>query len=102
MMDLIEHGESCHLEYYEAVEANEPLKVFFTLRITGVPKGIVSPHEAWIVGDYEVLDYLFSLKDGDVVFTSADVGCITFSRIMYGTLMHVREVNVHGRSSRLL
>jgi acetyl-CoA synthetase len=99
-MDLIEHGESCHLEY-EAVEANGSLKVFFTSRITGVPKGIVLPHGAWMVGDYEVFNYLFSLKDGDVVFITADVGCITFSRIMYGTLMHVREVNVHGRSPRL-
>jgi acyl-coenzyme A synthetase/AMP-(fatty) acid ligase len=42
MMDLIEHGESCHLEY-EAIEANGSLKVFFTSRITGVPKGIVLP-----------------------------------------------------------
>ncbi len=85
--ELVEAGESCDLKH-EPVEANSPLKVFFTSGTTGTPKGIMLPHGAWMVGDYAVFDYLFSLKENEVVFTTADVGWITFSRIMYGTLLH--------------
>ncbi|BDC17227.1 AMP-binding protein [Acidianus sp. HS-5] len=73
---------------YEEVESNEPLKVMYTSGTTGKPKGIILPHGAWMVGDYTVFDIMFSLKEGDVVFTTADVGWITFSRIMYATLLH--------------
>ena len=73
---------------YEEIESNEPLKVMYTSGTTGKPKGIILPHGAWMVGDYTVFDIMFSLKGGDVVFTTADVGWITFSRIMYATLLH--------------
>ncbi len=73
---------------FEEIESNEPLKVMYTSGTTGKPKGIILPHGAWMVGDYTVFDIMFSLKSGDVVFTTADVGWITFSRIMYATLLH--------------
>uniref|UniRef100_A0A2U9IPH4 AMP-dependent synthetase n=1 Tax=Acidianus sulfidivorans JP7 TaxID=619593 RepID=A0A2U9IPH4_9CREN len=73
---------------YERVESNEPLKVMYTSGTTGKPKGIILPHGAWMVGDYTVFDIMFSLKPKDVVFTTADIGWITFSRIMYATLLH--------------
>jgi len=73
---------------YEEIESNEPLKVMYTSGTTGKPKGIILPHGAWMVGDYTVFDIMFSLKEGDIVFTTADVGWITFSRIMYATLLH--------------
>ncbi|MEW9492076.1 MAG: AMP-binding protein [Candidatus Aramenus sulfurataquae] len=73
---------------FEEVESNEPLKVMYTSGTTGRPKGIILPHGAWMVGDYVVFNLMFSLKPGDVVFTTADIGWITFSRIMYATLLH--------------
>ncbi|BCU69262.1 AMP-binding protein [Stygiolobus caldivivus] len=72
----------------EQIEANEPLKVMYTSGTTGKPKGIILPHGAWMVGDFTVFDLMFNLKPGDVVLTTSDMGWITFSRIMYGTLLH--------------
>ncbi|ADB85837.1 AMP-binding protein [Saccharolobus islandicus] len=73
---------------FEKIESNEPLKIMYTSGTTGKPKGIILPHGAWMVGDYTVFELMFSLKSNDIVLTTADVGWITFSRIMYGTLMH--------------
>jgi len=73
---------------FEEVESNEPLKIMYTSGTTGKPKGIILPHGAWMVGNYSVFDLMFSLKSNDIVLTTADVGWITFSRIMYGTLTH--------------
>lgn len=73
---------------FEEVESNEPLKIMYTSGTTGKPKGIILPHGSWMVGNYSVFDLMFSLKSNDIVLTTADVGWITFSRIMYGTLTH--------------
>ncbi|WP_338604624.1 AMP-binding protein [Sulfolobus tengchongensis] len=73
---------------FEHIESNEPLKIMYTSGTTGKPKGVILPHGAWMVGNYSVFDLMFSLKNNDIVLTTADVGWITFSRIMYGTLTH--------------
>ncbi|MEM3863220.1 MAG: AMP-binding protein [Metallosphaera sp.] len=72
----------------ERIESNEPMMIMYTSGTTGKPKGIVLPHGSWMVGHYVVFDIMFSLRPGDKVFTTADVGWITFSRIAYGTLLH--------------
>ena len=73
----------------EIMEATDPLFILYTSGSTGKPKGVVHAHGGYMVGVYLTLKYVFSLKEDDVYFCTADAGWITgHSYIVYSPLLN--------------
>ncbi|CAG2120273.1 unnamed protein product, partial [Medioppia subpectinata] len=71
----------------EWMEAEDPLFVLYTSGSTGKPKGIVHTIGGYLLYSYLTFKTVFNYTDGDVFFSTADLGWITghtFS--VYGAL----------------
>ncbi|MGC9130328.1 MAG: AMP-binding protein [Pyrobaculum sp.] len=60
----------------EWVEASEPLFILYTSGTTGKPKGLYHGHGQYMVWAYAHTKWLFGFREGDVLFSTADVGWI--------------------------
>nr|WP_237179473.1 AMP-binding protein [Pyrobaculum ferrireducens] len=60
----------------EWVEAGEPLFILYTSGTTGRPKGLYHGHGQYMVWAYAHTKWLFGFREGDVLFSTADVGWI--------------------------
>ncbi|CAG2121816.1 unnamed protein product, partial [Medioppia subpectinata] len=69
------------------MEAEDPLFIMYTSGSTGKPKGIVHTIGGYLLYSYITFKYLFNYTDGDVFFSTADLGWMaahTFT--VYGSL----------------
>ncbi|CAG2111284.1 unnamed protein product [Medioppia subpectinata] len=71
----------------EWMEAEDPLFILYTSGSTGKPKGIVHTIGGYLLYSYITFKYVFNYTDGDVFFSTADLGWMaahTFN--VYGAL----------------
>ncbi|CAG2114857.1 unnamed protein product, partial [Medioppia subpectinata] len=88
MIDAIHNAEP-RLDYCEPewMEAEDPLFILYTSGSTGKPKGIVHTIGGYLLYFYITFKYVFNYTDGDVFFSTADLGWMaahTFT--VYGSL----------------
>ncbi|GLI67071.1 hypothetical protein VaNZ11_011266 [Volvox africanus] len=70
------------------LEAEDRSFLLYTSGSTGKPKGVVHSVGGYMVGVGESCRYLYDMRPGDVVFTTADCGWITgHSYLAYGPLL---------------
>ncbi|CAG2102143.1 unnamed protein product, partial [Medioppia subpectinata] len=71
----------------EWMEAEDPLFIMYTSGSTGKPKGIVHTVGGYLLYSYITFKYVFNYTDGDVFFSTADLGWITGHTFnVYGSL----------------
>ncbi|MCS7059184.1 MAG: AMP-binding protein [Meiothermus sp.] len=93
-------GNARSLEFWELVEAHRPntpalpvdsehpLFILYTSGSTGKPKGVVHVHGGYMVGITYHLRTLFDLKEGDVMWATADLSWIVgHSYALYAPLL---------------
>ncbi|CAG2117000.1 unnamed protein product, partial [Medioppia subpectinata] len=71
----------------EWMDAEDPLFIMYTSGSTGKPKGIVHTIGGYLLYSYITFKYVFNYTDGDVFFSTADLGWMaahTFT--VYGSL----------------
>ncbi|CAG2122233.1 unnamed protein product, partial [Medioppia subpectinata] len=61
----------------EWMEAEDPLFILYTSGSTGKPKGIVHTIGGYLLYSYLTFKTVFNYTDGDVFFSTADLGWIT-------------------------
>lgn len=72
----------------ETMEAEAPLFILYTSGSTGKPKGVVHTTAGYMVYSAYTFNTVFQYQDGDVFFSTADVGWITgHSYLVYGPLL---------------
>lgn len=71
------------------MQANDPLFILYTSGTTGKPKGIVHGTGGYLTQAMFSAQYIFDLKQEDVMWCTADVGWITgHSYVVYGPLLN--------------
>ncbi|MCG8435636.1 MAG: acetate--CoA ligase, partial [Gammaproteobacteria bacterium] len=71
----------------EPMDAEDPLFILYTSGSTGKPKGVLHTTGGYLLYASITHKYVFSYKDGDVYWCTADVGWVTgHSYIVYGPL----------------
>lgn len=77
-------SEKCEAE---AMDAEDPLFILYTSGSTGKPKGMMHTTAGYMVYTAYTFNNVFSYKNGDVYWCTADIGWITgHSYIVYGPL----------------
>ncbi|CAG2170885.1 unnamed protein product [Oppiella nova] len=83
-------SDSCEPEW---MEAEDPLFILYTSGSTGKPKGIVHTIGGYLLYSYITFKYVFNYTDGDVFFSTADLGWMaahTFN--VYGALANACSI----------
>lgn len=72
----------------EEMEAEDPLFILYTSGSTGKPKGLVHTTAGYMIFTAYTFKNVFQYGDGDIYFSSADIGWITgHSYLIYGPLL---------------
>lgn len=72
----------------ETVQAEDPLFILYTSGSTGKPKGVVHTTAGYMVYAAYTFNTVFQYQNGDIFFSTADVGWITgHSYLIYGPLL---------------
>ena len=83
----------------EWVSAEHPLFLLYTSGSTGKPKGVQHSTGGYLLHAALTTAWTFDLKDDDVFWCTADIGCVTgHSYITYGPLALGGHAGNTGRS----